>query len=798
MAPEHQHGKEPAFVTPPHPDAHEPKDTKADLPGASTSGGRGEPPPSPGQQQQPQSPQPQSSPQQQSQQQPQQPHLAVLLDTNATSNATSNATAGNAGAGGAASTTVSASNMTSGQAALDLSAQVAASGHTAAVVVAGGAEGLSATAVPPEVEWDEVLDGTGRPYYFSRKSGKSVWSLPAGTAFRAANRAAGVSHASAVPSPPPSPDAAEATHTVIGGAGRRQLMAVAEAGAPVRRQLQQVQQAVPGAENDAPLTAEADASFEVFQDEGEFWSDEGDAGPAAGNADAAPGAGEGGQSGSGNAGAANEDAPDSAPGGLSMGGDAYEDDAAGPDEWRHVSDYAEWQGDEWDEQPGQSATSEKQVLVDPHLLCSGTVADLDGDGQRQLVLAVSWFYDREQYEAPEKLEALGSGVAIGNYIASGVVVFDLQTQRMRWMVHLDLSTDSTQYRAYAYSTPSVIDLDGDGRLEIVIGTSVGFLYVLSAEGVVREGFPLQMGEIQAQVSVGDVNDDGQPEIVVADTRGNVAVFSGTAKEVWERHLGSLVAQGAVMGDVNGDGRTEVVVATSDGHIYVLNGGTGADVAPFPVRTRGKIMAPVTPFRLRELPWRGLSLVAASFDGFLYVVDGFTGCVTSADIGETAYAAPLVDDLAGTGRSNIVVATMNGNVLCFETVAKHHPLKAWVSQVPAGNGFLQRHDWFGIAATPASRGTADRSGDSFSVEFTIVDRRPAPGPREPGSDASGGRGPYTVTLTLMVPGRPPLRLRSAFATPGIFSMSLPCPKQRGSGMHTFRKWQASLPACMPRR
>ena len=56
------------------------------------------------------------------------------------------------------------------------------------------------------------------------------------------------------------------------------------------------------------------------------------------------------------------------------------------------------------------------------------------------------------------------------------------------------------------------------------------------------GWPLQMGDIQAQVAVGDINGDGYLELVAADARGNVAAFTWKAQELWERHVASLVSQ----------------------------------------------------------------------------------------------------------------------------------------------------------------------------------------------------------------------------------------------------------------
>lgn len=40
------------------------------------------------------------------------------------------------------------------------------------------------------------------------------------------------------------------------------------------------------------------------------------------------------------------------------------------------------------------------VWLDPHILANPAIADIDGDGQEELVLAVSYFFDKDQYSRP--------------------------------------------------------------------------------------------------------------------------------------------------------------------------------------------------------------------------------------------------------------------------------------------------------------------------------------------------------------------------------------------------------------
>ncbi|KAI3936031.1 hypothetical protein MKX01_021461 [Papaver californicum] len=433
-----------------------------------------------------------------------------------------------------------------------------------------------------------------------------------------------------------------------------------------------------------------------------------------------------------------------------------------------------WGDEEWTEDKHEKM--EDYVNIDSHILSTPVIADIDNDGISEMVIAVSYFFDHEYYDNPEHLAELG-GVDIGKYVAGAIVVFNLETKQVKWTQQLDLSTDGSKWRAYIYSSPTLADLDGDGNLDILVGTSFGLFYALDHHGKVRPNFPLEMAEIQGSVVAADINDDGKIELVTADTHGNVAAWTTQGKEIWEVHLKSLVPQAPSVGDVDGDGHTDVVVPTISGNIYVLSGKDGSQVRPYPYRTHGRVMNQVLLVDLskRSEKQKGLSMVTTSFDGYLYLIDGPTSCADVVDIGETSYSMVLADNVDGGDDLDLIVSTMNGNVFCFSTPSPHHPLKAWRSPNQGRNNAASRHNRQGIAVSHSSRTFRDEEGKDFWVDIEIVDKYRFP---------SGSQAPYNVTTTLWVPGNYQGERRitqnQVYDRPGTYRINLPTVPVRTTG------------------
>lgn len=120
------------------------------------------------------------------------------------------------------------------------------------------------------------------------------------------------------------------------------------------------------------------------------------------------------------------------------------------------------------------------------------------------------------------------------------------------------------------SSPALADLNGDGQLEIIcsdLESGFGSVYILKSDGsIYNNDWPVTLPNVPAVTpSVGDLDLDGLPEIIIASTREIYAFdLSGNVKDGWPFNNGltKFSFQSPILGDLDGDGSLETVM---EGH-----------------------------------------------------------------------------------------------------------------------------------------------------------------------------------------------------------------------------------------
>jgi len=251
--------------------------------------------------------------------------------------------------------------------------------------------------------------------------------------------------------------------------------------------------------------------------------------------------------------------------------------------------------------------------------CGGglSIADADGDGEFELYMG-----DRFVYE-PD------------NDYGKGVQSYWARNLTLRWF-HPDVVCSS--------HIPMLVDVNGDGILEVVVGHLDGGVAVLnSTDGTaIRQtlGIPND-APVHYQPSVYDIDGDGNLELLMADlhneTSDDLVIWDLVKWKIDARFYIGKCFYGPQVADANGDGIMEII-ACNFKSVFIID------------RTYHVIDAVL-----------GLS-GDISYKGEPQNIDGVVGLA-----GVLNYA--VVQDIDGDGYSEMVVSTQGGAVYAFDLPAR---------------------------------------------------------------------------------------------------------------------------------
>jgi hypothetical protein len=180
------------------------------------------------------------------------------------------------------------------------------------------------------------------------------------------------------------------------------------------------------------------------------------------------------------------------------------------------------------------------------------------------------------------------------------------------------------------SSPAVGSLDGPaGPLSIVVAAMCDSIYVFSASGSRRPGFPvscrMEPNNRNPSPALADMNDDGYLEVVQASTGGGIYVWDRTGAIVppWNNVRYSTLTTWStdcspVVADINGDGHPDVVMGDANGQLTAFSGADASMLPGFPIQLAGEAAAPPA---LCDCDGDGLTeIVAVGLDLNIYMWD----------------------------------------------------------------------------------------------------------------------------------------------------------------------------------
>ncbi|MHB8896762.1 MAG: FG-GAP-like repeat-containing protein [Candidatus Geothermincolia bacterium] len=259
---------------------------------------------------------------------------------------------------------------------------------------------------------------------------------------------------------------------------------------------------------------------------------------------------------------------------------------------------------------------------------SPTPADIDGDGKDEVVCGsgnalVCWNSDGSQRWAADTGARVVSSAAcwdvngcgrmemfVGND-AGWVYGFDSNGRVLsEWGWPKASFAGSAAAERGVVSSPSIGDIDGDGTMEVVVGSWSHLVWAWHCTGPVVAGFPVDVCDtIWSSPALGDVNRDGRDEIVIgADctagagwpypSGGLLFILDGAGRYLpgWPKWTPQVIWSSPALADLRGTGNLDIIVGSGifyegvDGnHVYALDV-AGNNLPGWPVNTSSKVFS----------------------------------------------------------------------------------------------------------------------------------------------------------------------------------------------------------------
>ena len=321
------------------------------------------------------------------------------------------------------------------------------------------------------------------------------------------------------------------------------------------------------------------------------------------------------------------------------------------------------------------------------------------------------------WSAPSICDLTGDGrfeVVQGDQ-SKHVTAFDAESGEKRWETAIPGEVDASM---------AVADLDGDGNMEVIIPSTSGEMVVLNSDGTVR--WQTKIVEALYSAPVVFTASSGGKRIVCGSGDAVVVCLDASGKVLWKRQVDSSMDASVSAGDIDQDGRADIFVVTEGGRIWRFD----EDGKPLWELLMGARCD--APGSIADVTGDGrLEYVLCTHTGRLLVLDANAKVLLDESLTQSAYnATPAVGNVSGKDARELVISGGGtGLVFCLETPSRAGQPVEWGSfrADPRMTG-----EWKGRVATasvsvapPDDLNAADLLSSTRYLSFTVSSVSPEP-------------------------------------------------------------------------